>query len=100
MKQKEIRDSYSSSDSQFPLPVSESLDYMTRPICGNEDNGTLKCLHCSEYSCLECDENYIWDTVTATEQGPMFFNMTRRIETYNIASLLFIVLVILFLFIH
>lgn len=100
MKQREVKDVFFSGDSQFPLPVSESQGHMTCPISGKEENGALKCLHCGEYSCLECDENFIWDKITATEQGPMFFNMPRKIEVYNIVSLLFIGLVILFLFIR
>jgi hypothetical protein len=100
MKQREIRDPYNSSDSQCPLTFSESPDRVTCPLSGNEENGTLKCLHCGEYSCLECDENFIWDKITAPEQGSMFFTIPRKIEAYNIASLLFIGLVIFFLFIH
>lgn len=101
MKEREIQDSYNSSDSQWNLQVSESPDHISCPACcGHEENATLKCLHCNQYSCLECDEDIMWDTVTATEQGMMFFNMPRKIEAYNIASLLFVVLVILFLFIR
>lgn len=100
MKHREIQNSSYPRDSQYPLPNSESQDFRPCPMCANEDQGTLKCLHCGEYSCLECDENFIWEKITATGQGPVVFNVPRKIETYNIASLLFIVLVILFLFIH
>jgi hypothetical protein len=100
MKQKKIHESYHAGDSQCPSPFSDSQDYRTCPICANEDNGTLNCLHCSEYSCLEGDEDFIWEKITATGQGPIFLNMPRKIEASNIASLLFIGLVIVFLFIH
>jgi hypothetical protein len=112
MDKRDIQGSCVLCDYQFSIPISELQDGMTYPFCGIEADIEVKCPRCGgkisaknpdleRYSPdMETKGEYIWDRAKTSGEGQMVVLKKGKIAAYDVVTLLFLMLIILFMLIQ